>query len=508
MENDELYNRIVESYKKTHSVDKTAAELKTSRIKVRRVLITENLWSSDLSRKIAELRKEGKSVKEIAEKLHYSVKNIEAFSPYKRGSYGGGKQSIYAARSKEYRQRMQVAAENQAGSSANAPKGYIRIADIENEVGTFAFQNRPIAIKIRIELDMSGCSEQQIDYLREYGKMEKSLSREVIVPSDITLHAMHYVIQQLFGWQNSYPHHFAFPSDVFKRVTQDSFARWCSLAGVYFRFPDSDTADLYWDEDYQADKSIKSWLRSKYTCPYKYGGLGDYYLENQRKICTFKQEHPFVKVENNNGDVQSSFSAKLGRVVAIDKATMDEIRSSRVLAGSPTHLLERLTLLEYLKIPNNDYFIEPLDEKVQFLEDSIGTSLMMWDSVLEDIDNKHLLFDQIAAFSTVRMQGQSDSIHYFYDDVWRARISILDTYYKKDLNGDEQELLMKMVKTSAPVCVAADGLSVLDDVRGVPNFADFLCVINEDIADFRRDYRELAKSLGWTGRKVKPQNML
>lgn len=325
----------------------------------------------------------------------------------------------------------------------------------------------------------------------------------------ISLHrGIHYVIQQLFGWQNRYPHHFAFPSGVFKRVTQDSFARWCSLAGVYFRFPDSDTADLYWDEDYQADKSIKTWLRSKYTGPYKYGGLGDYYLENQRKICTFKQEHPFVKVENNNGDVQSIFSAKLGRVVAIDKATMDEIRSSRVLAGSPTHLLERLTLLEYLKIPNNDYFVEPIDEKVQFLEDSIGTSLMMWDSVLEDIDNKHLLFDQIAAFSTVRMQGQSDSIHYFYDDVWRARISILDTYYKKDLNGDEQEFLMKMVKTSAPVCVAADGLSVLDDVRGVPNFADFLCVINEDIADFRRDYRELAKSLGWTGRKVKPQNML
>ena len=41
----ELYDRIIESYEETHSVKKTAEELGTSVIKVRRVLITEGLWS-------------------------------------------------------------------------------------------------------------------------------------------------------------------------------------------------------------------------------------------------------------------------------------------------------------------------------------------------------------------------------------------------------------------------------------------------------------------------------
>lgn len=89
-----------------------------------------------------------------------------------------------------------------------------------------------------------------------------------------------YAIQRLFGWQNSHLHHYAFPDEVFQRLTQNSFSRWCSLAGIYFRFPSEELDDLFWDEDYEADMSIKSWFKSKYKGPYHYGGLGDYYLVN------------------------------------------------------------------------------------------------------------------------------------------------------------------------------------------------------------------------------------
>lgn len=81
MENTELYDRIIDSYKKTSSVKKTAGELKTSAIKVRRVLITEGLWSSATSRSIHDLREQGLDTKQIAEKLHYTEKNVQAFSP-------------------------------------------------------------------------------------------------------------------------------------------------------------------------------------------------------------------------------------------------------------------------------------------------------------------------------------------------------------------------------------------------------------------------------------------
>lgn len=49
MGNAELYDRIIASYKENGSVKKTAEELGTSVIKVRRVLITEGLWSSATS---------------------------------------------------------------------------------------------------------------------------------------------------------------------------------------------------------------------------------------------------------------------------------------------------------------------------------------------------------------------------------------------------------------------------------------------------------------------------
>ena len=81
----ELYDRIIESYEETHSVKKTAEELGTSVIKVRRVLITEGLWSSATSRKILALWEQGMTTKEIAEQLHYTEKNGQAFLPYTQG---------------------------------------------------------------------------------------------------------------------------------------------------------------------------------------------------------------------------------------------------------------------------------------------------------------------------------------------------------------------------------------------------------------------------------------
>ena len=110
---DELYQQIIDSYKETGSVKKTAEELGTYPIKVRRVLITEGLWHSKTSNQVAELLALGKSVAEIAEELVISEKNVQSYMPYSRGQYGGEDRSNEAIRSEEYRERMQQAAKNQ-----------------------------------------------------------------------------------------------------------------------------------------------------------------------------------------------------------------------------------------------------------------------------------------------------------------------------------------------------------------------------------------------------------
>ena len=58
-------------------------------------------------------------------------------------------------------------------------------------------------LRLRMELDA-----EEEKTLKKYGKVKKELSRDLAVPSDITLHALHFAIQQAFGWRNSHLHRF------------------------------------------------------------------------------------------------------------------------------------------------------------------------------------------------------------------------------------------------------------------------------------------------------------
>ena len=59
-----------------------------------------------------------------------------------------------------------------------------------------------------------------------------------------------------------------------------------------------------------------------------------------------------------------------------------------------------------------------------------------------------------------------------------------------------------------PICIAWDGMSLVDDVGGVGGFCEFLETINGDNPEEKKSYKTWARSLGWTGRMPKPENML
>lgn len=511
MENTELYDRIIDSYKKTSSVKKTAGELKTSVIKVRRVLITEGLWSSATSRSIHDLRKQGLDTKQIAEKLHYTEKNVQAFSPYTKGAYDRENKSAYSVQSRKYRERKQTAADKAVKPASDAPKGYIR----EDDLGGFLSKQQsrhPVALKLHLSLDMNSCSEQDMRILHMYGKVEKTISRDIIVPADITLHALHYVIQKLFGWQNSHLHHYEFPEKVFNELTKGSFVRWCSLAGIYFRFPDEELDDLYWDDDYEPSISFKSWLKRKYKGPYFYGGIGDYYLENQWRIKELKEQLPSFQVRPSFDEfVKNKRSKTKEKFVPLAESTIEEFRNSIDLGRDLNHLLERLSLMEYLFLPRNKYFLDSIDEKITFLETNMEGNLDRWRTILADVDEQYDLFCWLTAITTVRMQAQSDRIYYLYDygDGWKVSIELTQDYYEGDLKGQDGSAIRTVLDRHAPVCVAADGLPVFDDVGGIHGYIDFLTTLHLNKGEEKQEQaREWASSLGWTGRAVKPQNLL
>ncbi len=114
-----LYQQIVDAYEREGKVAAVVKALHVAAAKVRRVLITEGLWSSPTSRKIAALLDEGLKKEEIAERLQCSVHAVEFYLPYKRGAYGLGQQSNTAQRIEDYRKRKAQASSSQVFHNDN-----------------------------------------------------------------------------------------------------------------------------------------------------------------------------------------------------------------------------------------------------------------------------------------------------------------------------------------------------------------------------------------------------
>ncbi len=443
---DELYQNIIETYLQTDSVKETAKLLDTYPIKVRRVLITEGLWSSRTSEAIGSLWEKGMAVSEIAEALCLSEKNIQSYLPYTRGQYGGENRSDTAVRSGIYRERMRMAANKQPVKKAHIESSLQRQGEkiMENKI-------RKVDNVICLHLELADSQVEGVDDpIVKYGKTKKSISREVLVPEDITLHSLHYVILKLFGWQNGHLHFFSLLEDDFQKLTGDRFDKYSKLCGVYFRFPTEDYEDLYWDDDYEEGRSFSTWLRSKYTGPYVYEGTGDYYLPNQYEVKRFCEHFSDMNVK---------------------ELSLQQIMEKIDLGGNPNNLLERLCLRDVLYINSS----EDMLKEAATVSNICGT------------DATPVAHELV--------------YEYDYGDGWEVRITVSDIEY----TDEEKEFVCQNYR---PRCICKDGLSVLDDVGGMWGYRDFLVTIHEGSEEEQIEMREWARYLGWTGRNVSPKNML
>jgi len=541
MTSDDIYQQVIDDFKITGSVKKTAQNVGTTLVRAQRILITEGLWSSPTSEKVVALYVKGQSVAEIAEQLFVSEKTVQAYLPYTRTEkgYGGEHRSADAKKSDDYRKRMHIAASSQVSEEdmkMEQSKGIRNIeqreleaarwesdkriakASAEKNLGEFTTEElynthmvkQPEVLKLKFSLDMEYVDESDMDVLRKYGKVDKGITREILVPADITLHALNYAILRSFGWQNSHLHRFCLPKEVFQKLTggknkvdkydfveyDGKYKNWVNLCGLYFRYPCEDFEDLYWDDDYEEGKSIKTWFRKKYTGPYKYLGEWEHYNMANAAANWDMKEHSLEK-----HSIQDLFFDYQGG--------MDE-------------LLERIPLIELL-IPKGIKEDPELTDKIKFLQkrqEKEGTDLSALPVAHE------LIYS------------------YDYGDGWDVRITLEDCYYTKDADDAQKEsglaggiiipvidkqiladktafdmnnqklgkaLALKVATVAMkkrPVGLSVDGLSLMDDVGGIRGYIDFLQVIHGDDPDEKEEMKEWAKWMGWTGRMVKPENLL
>lgn len=316
--------------------------------------------------------------------------------------------------------------------------------------------------------------------LRRYGEStsDGSITRDILIPSDMPLHNLHYAIQRLFGWQNSHLRRFILPEEKYNKLTDRTVKDWADLVGTLFQPPSEGEADIFWDDNYEKG-SIKVWLRKKYTGPYVYGGRMEIPEAARQDVKELLEHFKMMEVRESFNDYMKRKKQDEDEGIRIIKQaplidlTLKEMNASLVLKTGTEDLLERLQV---------DKVVASQDENLH----SEGVFPV----------TKELTY------------------HYDFGDDWIVKISkhkdcedlLKDNIIDEDELKEAEETVISKHK---PVCIDKVGVSVLDDVGGLSGFANFLGTIYEgEDKEEASDARTWARSLGWHTRKTPSEKML
>ena len=396
-----------------------------------------------------------------------------------------------------------------------------------------AYRRTPMALQLHLELKTDCFGEECRKILQKYAQVQEGITRDFIVPGSMTLHGLHYAIMRGFGWQNSHLHRFSPYEEEYGKMTNGALVKeWTRLVGMYFRFPSEDFEEIYWDDDYEYCKpamSIRKWLAEKYCGPYLYGGMSEHYLLAQLEVRAFRYRYP-----------------------QIQQLTTDQSSWDVLLGGQCEELIERIPVCSILRTPADEEdwdrwwketqmtlrkaeknFDKAAREYIQMAAEGEKLMEMLSDDSFDEEDvseesEKLLETFERCGLRAIELCNQYDpevvpalsALRYAYDfgDGWEVKITCTNAWYEEagqlsDAFGEKPgkalaaQLLM-IAKEEKPVCIARDGMNVMDDVGGVGGFCDFLEKINGNDPEEKEYMLAWARSQGWTGRLPRPGSIL
>lgn len=588
------------------SIRDTALKFGINRNKVRKILITMGRMESPITEIAVRLRKQGMSIKEIAHDLGVSVATVSTALPYEDKVDHTLDPSEHTRDVREYRAYEKQQLERQAGRAfgkVDVPAAWkgdriaeqkkivnewqkdIRMSyteemllakkslseeekdrlellrhatgkfpgalmdrnekDLEQIAGDRLPPEPANVIRLHMEVYSDYRNDDEVEVLRKYGKLEHGdcISRDVIVPEDIPLYALHYVIQRAFGWQNSHLHKFELPDERFDILTGHKASMWSRLVGLLFRSPLMDDEDEFWADDYSGG-SFKNWLRKKYTGPYMSQCHGEGIIscrEDMRKLDRNREyyvvytrtydpvskkydeeEHvcnvlPVYDYEGNKRQEPKPWHGDdvpyRVEVVKFDAVPAEGLRL--LFDRNPRALLERLPIRAVLAIgkmelPENCSEGERalIDSQIAYSGEDVCRAV---NQQVQSIIKKQIDAPQVQ----VMTPPVTDVLLYNYDfgDDWEVRITASANCPDLVESGriTQAELDQANVKCREvyrPVMIAREGEMLIDDVGGLGGFANFLEKIHPELKGMdpdekenaKREKKELlawAKSLGW-----------
>ncbi len=399
-------------------------------------------------------------------------------------------------------------------------------------------------MRLHLELYDPEMLDETSQILRTFGEVKygKCISRDILVPENIPLYALHYVIQRAFGWQNSHLYEYTLPNELLVPLTNDNTSMWSCLVGVLFQSPFMDDSDDFWADDYEQG-SFRNWLRKKYTGPYmsQCHGEGLYSCQSDMTDLDMEQQFYLLYVKKRDhesdsysdeeyiSDVSPVFSSN-GQKLPKPKNIFNEEAPSHVeimplkalpaealvklFERNPFALLKRLPISGVL-LPGNDRLSDDPQE-LEYINDNIAHN---GNEVLLPIDSYiHRIIEEGIDSPLVQVcpPAVTGTLYYQYDfgDNWTIKITASKNCPDLVESGriTQAELDRANVKcreTYRPVLLARDGEMLMDDVGGLSGFADFLEAIHpdfdmlfdeyevEDAKRQKKEYLEWAKGMGW-----------
>ena len=386
-------------------------------------------------------------------------------------------------------------------------------------------------IRLHLELVYDDGDDEIEDVLHRLGEVKygNTISRDVIVPDDMQLWALHYMIQPCFGWQNSHLHRFSLPEEQLAKITNGVLGKHAQLTGVVFRCLWMDENAPFWNDDYEQGMNPTTWFRSKYTGPYDSKCFEESIVKSKADLARLHNWYNHIAVEYEKGedwewyDFPSRISAKeyaelkdrpeewfekeeFGRkyrvcrkVYAFDDIPLHVMRYQPE-SFDANDLSERLRIKEVLGVHAGDLNAPLKNELPKCYEDVMTLDMQ------NDIDRclKEDAMDEQPA-----VQPLTDTLCYYYDygDGWEVKItactSVTDLLESGRLTAEElEEAVHSVHKTYRPVCISQDGYNVMDDVGGIGGYVNFLrSVIRKDDVNTDENlygqYEDREWSLDW-----------